>query len=778
MHRYPRRSLIVGALALLAFVLPASASALSGSPINIGTPSDVGNVGVAVDPSGTAYVAWSDTKDLPPATTDIVQYCVIQVNATTCAHSGNLTPADGVQHIDGVQVVATGTTITILADVYGNTTGAGDYMPEQEWQTTNGGASWTLVNGGLSVADGIIDADTGPLSAVILPGTNVLGYGWETADGPPTFDAFPLTSAAECSTIVCDGNPSNTDAGPYQFAELEPNTNPDQITNGGGAFASTLGSDPGVLGIFNTLFSNGPLGCSPQSFGTAFAYGSGLQSATNNYNISPGQPDSAWKVAAQQAACNVEYPAVGGGPSGFGVIQTNLINGTTVYQAFNSTTKTFAAPVVVDAQAEQQASVEQDSAGGIFSVYSANPPGGTITLSYSGDGGGSWLGPETLNTSSNGGQNDLTSSVDAGGQGGRVVDNGSMYAQQFDAADAAVANASVVSSARHEHPDVGHAHGQLQLPAVRRDADVDDHRCGGRRERGPREDEDEDEDCDARQRTLHDQQEGRSEADDPSQLGRQAPAGQGPRQAEGDGGRDDEDPGAQRLILARRPGSTREEVGAAGNSRARSTAAHEIRAALGDHVGRSVGVARGDPRHHRRIGDPHAVQAVDAELRVDDAVGRRADPAGPDRVVQVLTGGAQPLDPIFPVPGSRAGVDALAEKVGERRTGDEVVDQFQCTQHRTDLGSPAEEVVLDPRRVVRVRGPQAHRPAALRREVCRAERECRDPRFAQPVLPEEHGREVDLEVRHLETAVRAPVDHGLGERGGELAPARERPLAR
>ena len=322
-------------------------------------------------------------------TTDIVQYCVIPVNATACTHSGSLTPADGVQHIDGVQVVATGTTITILADVYGNTNGAGDYMPEQEWQTTDGGASWTLVNGGLSVADGIIDADTGPLSAVIVPGTNVLGYGWNTADGPPTFDAFPLTSAAECSTIVCDGNPSNTDAGPYQFAELEPNTNPDQITNGGGAFASTLGSNPGVLGIFNTLFSNWPTRLLPRELRDRVRLRVGPPERDQQLQHLARLPNSAWKVAAQQAACNVEYPAVGGGPSGFGVIETNLANGTTVYQAFDPRRRRSRAPVVVDAQGEQQASVEQDSAGGIYSVYSANPPGGTITLSYSGDGGGS-----------------------------------------------------------------------------------------------------------------------------------------------------------------------------------------------------------------------------------------------------------------------------------------------------------------------------------------------------------------------------------------------------
>jgi hypothetical protein len=40
---------------------------------------------------------------------------------------------------------------------------------------------FSLVNSGLSVTSGIIDADTAPLSAVIVSGTGVLGYGWNTA---------------------------------------------------------------------------------------------------------------------------------------------------------------------------------------------------------------------------------------------------------------------------------------------------------------------------------------------------------------------------------------------------------------------------------------------------------------------------------------------------------------------------------------------------------------------------------------------------------------------
>ena len=85
----------------------------------------------------------------------------------------------------------------ILADVFGAAgNNAGDYTPEQEWQSTDDGASWTLQNSGLSVTSGIIDADTEPVDAVILPGTGALGYGWDTAEGAPTFNAFPLDRSA------------------------------------------------------------------------------------------------------------------------------------------------------------------------------------------------------------------------------------------------------------------------------------------------------------------------------------------------------------------------------------------------------------------------------------------------------------------------------------------------------------------------------------------------------------------------------------------------------
>jgi hypothetical protein len=434
-------AMLVAALtSAVVLVFAASASALAAGPqINVGTPLDSGPPSVAIDSKGTAYIAWANTKDLPPVTTDIVQYCVLPANATACAQTGSLTPADSASHIDGVQVVVDGSTVVVLADVFG-ASGAGgvdpgSYEPEQEWQSADGGATFVQQAGGKSIANGILNADTGPLSAVILPGTGELGFGWETAGGsPPTFNAFPLENPPVCSESSM--TPCAT-----PFASLSPNTNPDQLGNGGGQYASQTGTGAGVMGIFSTDFTNGPLGCSGVKtvpFGTAFAYGSGVQSPTNDYNISPGSPNSAWRVAATQADCNVESPAVGGGVSGFGVVEDNDLTGTTIYHRFDAATQSFdTTPVTIAKEGEQQPAVSQDSLGGVYVTYRAGA-GGPIRLAYSSDGGTTWTGPATLNANATDqGDNNVTSSVDPSGQGWAAwVDNGSVFAQQFNAADA------------------------------------------------------------------------------------------------------------------------------------------------------------------------------------------------------------------------------------------------------------------------------------------------------------------------------------------------------
>jgi hypothetical protein len=427
-----RRAVLTAALAGALMLVSAGAALAAGAPVNIGTPFSSGPPSVAVDAAGDAVVAWANTKDLSPVTVDIVQYCVLPVAATGCVHSGNLTPAGNASHIDGVQTLVDGSTIVILADVFG--AASPGFEPVQEWQSTDGGATFTQPNGGQSVTNGNQSADTVPLNGVIMPGANTLGFGWETAGSdPPTFNAFPLTSPPVCSEA-----PSGCPAG---FAKLEPPTNPDTVGNGGGQVAAESGTSPGVLGVYSTDNTNGPFGCSNSQtvpFGTAFAFGTGNQVAgSNDYNISPGTAGSAWQTALTQGDCNVEFYAVAGGPSGFGVLEDNDLTGMTVYHAFDPATQRFDTPMVtVSTKGEQDPAISQDDAGGVYATDLSTGGGGPVVVAYSFNGGKTWSGPNTLNANSDQGINHVTSMVGGTGQGWAAwLDNGSVFAQSFTAAD-------------------------------------------------------------------------------------------------------------------------------------------------------------------------------------------------------------------------------------------------------------------------------------------------------------------------------------------------------
>jgi hypothetical protein len=419
-----RRALSGGALAVVLMLLATTSASAAGPAVQVGQPFTNDPPSIAVDATGTALIAWDDSKDLAGAN-DFVQYCVIPVGATGCAHSGKLIPAGGAQAIDGVQAVVDGSTYVILADVFGATTG--HFEPEQEWQSTDGGATFNIVAGGKSVSSANLNADTGPLNAVIVPGTGVLGYGWETAAGPPTFNAFPLAAPPECSKAT-----------PCSFATLEPNSNPDVLGNGGGAVAAEAGASPGVLGVYSTLFNDGgPFSCpSSTPDGMAFAYGAGNQSATNSYHITPGSLHSAWRPATQ-GECGVQRFTVGGGPSGFGILGDDEATGTTFYQRFDQTNVTFAdtPKITVSQQGELHPSLSQDGAGGLYATYENGGSGGPIALSYSGDGGKTWIGPNVLHAYD--GLDHPISAVNGAGQGWVTWTNGgSVFAESFIAADA------------------------------------------------------------------------------------------------------------------------------------------------------------------------------------------------------------------------------------------------------------------------------------------------------------------------------------------------------
>ena len=184
--------------------------------------------------------------------------------------------------------------------------------------------------------------------------------------------------------------------------------------------------------MYDTL---GKPGCASGVDDTAFVYGSGEQSATNSYDISPGEPHSAWRKALSPGDCEAEYPAVGGGPSGLGVAEKDLTRGYEVYHAFNQITESFEpSTATIAKEGGLETSVSQDGAGGVYVTYLGNAED-VVRLAYSSTGGASWTGPMTLNT--NAGVANLVSSVGAGGQGWAVWEDAeSVFAQQFVASDA------------------------------------------------------------------------------------------------------------------------------------------------------------------------------------------------------------------------------------------------------------------------------------------------------------------------------------------------------
>ncbi len=416
------------AAALLAAPVP-DAAALSGSPVKIGSPGSTNQASLAVDGSGTAYIAW-DQSNRGVNVPDQLQYCVIPAGATACSHSGNLslvapTNLESVNGVPdyGVQVLADGGTIVILADVANAS--SQDDMPLQEWQSTDGGASFASVNGGASVAyDG--DPGSNAQSGMILPGTGELGFGW--ASRQPLFTAFPLSSPPECSFAVKT----------CPFATLG-SPSDDPIFNHG-YYASELSPNPGVLGVFETIGSStGNLACPSGASGIGFVYGSGAQAAgSNDYNISPGSAGSAWKTLHPGLIdCNVQYPAVAGGPAGFGMME--LVSGATsnqtVYRAFNPSTMSWGPKVTIAQKNMIYPSLSQDGAGGVYATYHYND--GTLSLSYSANGGANWAGPVALNPNTDGRADKVISSVGPNGQGWLVWDDsGSVYAQRFVKTDA------------------------------------------------------------------------------------------------------------------------------------------------------------------------------------------------------------------------------------------------------------------------------------------------------------------------------------------------------
>jgi len=492
-----RRMVLTAAVALISFALPATAGAVS-TPIQIGSYTqeshEIELPSVAVDANGTAYAAWPDLG------TNLVDYCVLPDGATSCEFSGTLSPVNepgGVYSplnfsptLSGygrtVDLAITGNTVSIIATVIGpniaNDDGA--YTPTEEWLAPDGTANFTLVNGGNPVA---YPNPAWPATAqgypsrfdpsymtdeVTVPGTGYLGELDFSPGGPPSFQAFPDSS----NPPTC----SEKTQPPCAFATLEPMSNPDPVSNYSELLerqvaSATTGPNPGILAEFETVDTTGPFACTGSNGGAdqsdVYMYGSGLESPSNDYNISPEEPNSAWKVAATPIPndCPGHAFSVAGGPSGLGLLQASIGGGSTMkYLPLDPATGAFDPAVTVDPNATASTpDLAQDGGGNLYAtgfVYQsgAGTAGAPLALYYSGDGGKTWQGPGALETNVQPGFDRQQTAVGADGKGWMIIttsaptdgQQGGVYALEFTAVDAGNALAAGVSTATS--PTVSH----------------------------------------------------------------------------------------------------------------------------------------------------------------------------------------------------------------------------------------------------------------------------------------------------------------------------------
>ena len=422
------RATLLGALtAIAALAFAASALAVSGTPVKLAQPREDGPPSVAVAANGTAYIAWNNTKDIGGAE-DFVEYCVIPPGGSACTHTGKLTLGAGPGTIFGrVQVLVDGSTVAIFAgELYVK---GDDYEPTQEWQSTDEGATWTALLASKSVAKPAADEQ-----AVVVPGTDELGFGSENLGGGPfvgqaAFELFPLNPAHECSGTSC---PAEEESIPLQAKlarELE------KYAQDGDSYASIQsGTGAGILGVYTVSSSQTECGGEGFENQLAYVFGEGLQAANNSYAISPGKAKSAWKTELTHADCEVGNPVVAGGPSGFGVVENDRTRGYTVYHPFDQAHDDFDTPLTtISTEEESYPSLSQDGSGNLYLTYASFEG---VKFAFSADGGAAWTGPSYLTTGIEL-YKEPTSAVGSDGQGWLVWNNEeSVYAQQFVASDA------------------------------------------------------------------------------------------------------------------------------------------------------------------------------------------------------------------------------------------------------------------------------------------------------------------------------------------------------
>ena len=301
--------------------------------------------------------------------------------------------------------------------------GSSDLDGIDEWVSTDGGTSFSLEPHAVGFVGGNAEG-AGP--AVELPGGD-FGAGYVIPGSNPAFQANSLAAPTDQSGATTP-----------PFATLNPRpASAYTVGNLGGAFGSQLAGSPGVLGVFEALPGKGSSPC-PSSASEALVYAYAPINASTTpaeLSASPGG-SSPWRPLAE-VDCDGTDPAVGGGPSGLGLLETNEAHvpnpGPIVqYRHFSPSSGFGPAVTLATGEVGMDGTLSQDSAGEIFATWLDNSTG--VGLAYSSDGGATWSKPKILfsNAGNPSGISLLSSAVGPSGQGWAVYAVGKReYAQRF-----------------------------------------------------------------------------------------------------------------------------------------------------------------------------------------------------------------------------------------------------------------------------------------------------------------------------------------------------------
>jgi uncharacterized membrane protein YgcG len=352
---------------------------------------------IAVDASGTAYTVWqqSPTK---------LSFCKLATAASHC------TPVT-LEVADPSSAAFIGTPSVLLAPgrVYVLDLASGgpaDLNGVNEFVSTDGGASFSPE----PYAVGFVGQDSSPAGpAIALPGGD-FGWGYEKP-GDPAFQADSLLAPTDQSLV-------NTPP----FATLTPQpANAYSFEQVGGAFGSQLVGSAGVLGVFAGFSGKSDSPCPSSASGSlVYAYAPIDASTTPvELSTSPGG-SSPWRPLTK-VDCYGVNPAVGGGPSGLGLLETDRTVGSIVqYRRFSPSSGFGPAVTIAKGEVAFYGSLSQDGAGDIFATWLDGSTG--VDLAYSSDGGTTWSGPKLLfsNAGNPSAISFLASAVGASGQGWAV----------------------------------------------------------------------------------------------------------------------------------------------------------------------------------------------------------------------------------------------------------------------------------------------------------------------------------------------------------------------